>query len=128
MFKQVFICGAFVAAFAAPSNAQRPPATEQAKQVELLVNKAAALVDSEGKAAFTEFRKKDSEWFHGDTFLALALLATRRSGIGSLHQGFSTSEMGLMTICAAINLNRAFRSWVIGTKSRSPRYFSIASR
>jgi hypothetical protein len=46
-----------------------PPATEQAKAVETLVNKAAALIDKEGKVAFTEFRKKDSEWFHGDTYL-----------------------------------------------------------
>jgi signal transduction histidine kinase len=27
------------------------------------------LIDKEGKAAFVEFRKKDSEWFHGDTYL-----------------------------------------------------------
>jgi len=46
-----------------------PPATEQAKRVETLVSKAAALVDNNGKAAFAEFRKKDSEWFHGDTYL-----------------------------------------------------------
>jgi signal transduction histidine kinase len=46
-----------------------PPATEQAKAVENLVNKAATLTDEEGKAAFAEFRKKDSAWFHGDTYL-----------------------------------------------------------
>ena len=46
-----------------------PPTTEQSKAVEDLVNKAAALVDKGGKAAFAEFRKKDSEWFHGDTYL-----------------------------------------------------------
>ena len=37
-----------------------PPATEQSKAVENLVNKAAALIDKDGKAAFAEFRKKDS--------------------------------------------------------------------
>ena len=46
-----------------------PPATERAKQVEVLVIKAAALIDKDGKAAFAEFRKKDSEWFHNDTYL-----------------------------------------------------------
>jgi quercetin dioxygenase-like cupin family protein len=46
-----------------------PPATEQSKAVENLVNKAAALIDKDGKAAFAEFRKKDSPWFHGDTYL-----------------------------------------------------------
>ena len=45
------------------------PATEQARNVEALVNKAAALIDKDGKAAFVEFRKKDSEWFHGTTYL-----------------------------------------------------------
>jgi cytochrome c len=48
---------------------QSPPASERAKQVEALVNKAAALIESNGKASFSEFRKKDSEWFHGDTYL-----------------------------------------------------------
>jgi signal transduction histidine kinase len=46
-----------------------PPRSEQAKQTETLVDKAAALVNKDGKAAFVEFRKKDSEWFHGTTYL-----------------------------------------------------------
>ena len=48
---------------------QSPPATEQAKKVEALVTKAAAFIDKDGKAAFVEMRKKDSEWFHGDTYV-----------------------------------------------------------
>jgi cytochrome c len=49
---------------------EAPPASEQAKGVATLVIKAATLVEKEGKtAAFTEFRKKDSEWLHGDTYL-----------------------------------------------------------
>jgi cytochrome c len=48
---------------------QAPPKSERAKQVEALVTKAAALIDSKGKAAFVDFRKKDSEWFHDDTYL-----------------------------------------------------------
>lgn len=46
-----------------------PPPSERASQVKALVIKAAALINKEGKAAFVEFRKKDSEWFHGDTYL-----------------------------------------------------------
>jgi cytochrome c len=46
-----------------------PPPSEKAKQIEALVNKAAALIDSKGKAAFSEFRAKGSEWFHDDTYL-----------------------------------------------------------
>jgi len=48
---------------------QAPPSSEEAKQVMALVNDAAVLIDKDGKSAFTEFRKKGSEWFHGDTYL-----------------------------------------------------------
>jgi signal transduction histidine kinase len=55
---------------AAPASAQSsPPSSEEAKQVEALVNKAAMLIDAKGKAAFSDFRTKDSEWFHGTTYL-----------------------------------------------------------
>jgi signal transduction histidine kinase len=65
------LIAAFVAMVTMPAFAQdAPPATEQAKSVENLVNKAAALIGKDGKgAAFAEFRKKDSAWFHGDTYL-----------------------------------------------------------
>jgi len=46
-----------------------PPLSDKARQVEALVNKAATLIDGKGKAAFADFRMKDSEWFHGDTYL-----------------------------------------------------------
>ena len=48
---------------------QAPPSSEKAKQTETLVNKAASLIDSKGRTVFAEFRKKDSEWFHGETYL-----------------------------------------------------------
>jgi cytochrome c len=64
-----FALTASLAAASPASSQQAPPPSEKAKQTEALVNKAAALVDKNGKAAFAEFRKKDSEWFHGDTYL-----------------------------------------------------------
>src|SRR5262245_12956741 len=48
---------------------QGPPQSAQTQQIEAMVNKAAALVESKGKAAFAEFRKKDSEWWSGDSYL-----------------------------------------------------------
>ena len=48
---------------------QSAPTSEKAKQIEALVNEAASLIESQGKAAFEEFRKKDSHWFTGDTYL-----------------------------------------------------------
>jgi signal transduction histidine kinase len=51
------------------SSQQTPPSSEQAKRIEAMVNKAAALAESQGKAAFSEFRKRDSEWWFGNTYL-----------------------------------------------------------
>jgi hypothetical protein len=59
----------FVAAASPVFSQQGPPPSEREKQVEVLVTKAAALIDNKGKAAFEDFRKKDSEWFHTDTYL-----------------------------------------------------------
>ena len=59
----------FVATASPVFSQQGPPPSERAKQVEALVTKAAALIDNRGKAAFEDFRKKDSEWFHGDMYL-----------------------------------------------------------
>jgi len=46
-----------------------PPPSAKLSEVEALVNKAAALIDSKGKVAFSEFRVRDTEWFHGTTYL-----------------------------------------------------------
>ncbi len=47
-----------------------PPTSEEAKKIEALVIKAAALVEERGKAAaFAEFSKRDSAWWHGNTYL-----------------------------------------------------------
>ena len=58
-------------AIATPVWAQNsPPPSEEAKQIETLVNKAAALVESQGKvAAFAQFRTRNSEWWFGNTYL-----------------------------------------------------------
>ena len=71
MFKQFLVCTAFVMmAMVNPVIAQQSaPTSEKAKKIEALVNKAAALIESKGKAIFPELRKKDSEWFSGDTYL-----------------------------------------------------------
>jgi len=71
MFKKVLVCTALVTmAIASPiSSQQSPPTSEQAKRIEAMVNKAAALVESQGKAAFSEFRKRNSEWWFGNTYL-----------------------------------------------------------
>jgi methyl-accepting chemotaxis protein len=56
---------ALVPAFAAVPE----PQSKQAKEVRALVDKGAALVESKGKDAFGEFRKKGSAWFKGDLYI-----------------------------------------------------------
>jgi cytochrome c len=46
-----------------------PPESAEARRIESLVNKAAALVESKGTAAFTEFRQRGSEWWSGDVYV-----------------------------------------------------------
>ena len=48
---------------------QTPPISGDSRGIETMVNKAATLVESRGKAAFSEFRKRDSEWWFGNTYL-----------------------------------------------------------
>ncbi|WP_142818977.1 hypothetical protein [Rhodoferax sediminis] len=57
MLRQSLGCTVLAAsAMVNPANAQQsPPASDRTMQVEALVNKAAALIDSKGKAAFSEF-------------------------------------------------------------------------
>ena len=71
MFKPLLVCAVLVTMLMVNfvSAQESPPTSERAKQIEALVNKAAALIESKGKAIFPELRKKDSEWFHGDTYL-----------------------------------------------------------
>ena len=71
MFKKVLVCTALVTmVMASPVISQQsPPTSEQTKRIEAMVNKAAALVETQGKAAFSEFRKRDSEWWFDNTYL-----------------------------------------------------------
>ncbi|HEY7243187.1 MAG TPA: cache domain-containing protein [Xanthobacteraceae bacterium] len=47
----------------------QPPSSAEAKRIEALVNKAAAIVDAKGKAALSEFREHGSEWWSGDVYV-----------------------------------------------------------
>lgn len=71
MFKttSAVITVAMMAISGSACSQQSPPASEHVRRIEALVNKAAALVESRGKAAFSEFRKRESEWWFGDTYV-----------------------------------------------------------
>jgi cytochrome c len=55
--------------FSFPGFSAEPAKSEEAKQIVALVNSAAALVESKGKDAFPEFKKKDSKWYTGKTYV-----------------------------------------------------------
>ena len=71
MLKQILICTTVVTMLMVnPVIAQQSaPTSDKAKQIEVLVNQAAAIMESQGKAAFEEFREKDTQWFSGETYL-----------------------------------------------------------
>ena len=71
MLKTFLVCSAFVTIMVVNAvNAQQSaPTSEQAKRIEAMVNKAAALLETHGKGAFSEFRRCDSEWWFGNTNL-----------------------------------------------------------
>jgi cytochrome c len=71
MFKKRLFCAALVTmAMVNPVSSQQSlPTSEQTKRIEAMVNKAASLVEAQGKAVFSEFRKRDSEWWFGNTYL-----------------------------------------------------------
>ena len=60
-----------------------------------LVDKAAALIDSKGKAAFTEFRNAGSECNYGYTYLFVNDLNGKTLFHGSLPELEGTSVLGL---------------------------------
>jgi len=69
LFAGFFLLAGLLGFSMAFSQQQSPPLSEKTKQLEALVNKAAALIDNKGKAIFPEFRQKGTEWFNGDTYL-----------------------------------------------------------
>ena len=69
LFTALFVLGGVLGVIAPGSAQQSPPDSERAKQIVALVNKAARLIESKGKAVFSELGKPDSEWRQGDMYL-----------------------------------------------------------
>jgi methyl-accepting chemotaxis protein len=67
---------------------EAPPASDKAKEIVALVEKAAALVNAKGSAAFSEFKKNGSEWRHDDLYL----FGNDMKGVQILNAGFPERE------------------------------------
>jgi signal transduction histidine kinase len=66
----------------------QPPSSPEAKRIEALVEKAAALVDAKGRAAFSEFRQRGSEWWSDDIYI----FAYSHYGTAILNPAFPERE------------------------------------
>ena len=90
MFRRTLMCTVAATVLVADSVGAQPspPNSEQAKRIEALVNKAAALVDAKGKAALSEFRERGSEWWTGDVYV----FSYSPDGTVILNPGFPTRE------------------------------------
>ncbi len=69
LYNSIFIFFGVIYLFSFPGFSAEPPQSEEAKQVVVLVDSAATLIESKGKDAFPEFKKKDSEWYKGETYI-----------------------------------------------------------
>ena len=71
MIKSLVLCTTFAALMmaAAARADEGPPPSDQSKRIEDMVDRAAALVEQKGRAAFAEFRVRDSEWWFGNAYL-----------------------------------------------------------
>ena len=84
----IFACAWLILMSASATSQQSPPDSEQAKKIEALVNNAAAIVEVKGRAAFTEFRERGSQWWSGDVYV----FAYAPDGTVILNPGFPTRE------------------------------------
>jgi len=70
MLHRILLLGGLAFALSQAAFSQNQLASSQeAKRIEALVEKAAALVDAKGRAAFSEFRQRGSEWWSGDVYI-----------------------------------------------------------
>jgi cytochrome c len=70
MFRLITVlCASFVLAANSAYSQSSPPNSDQAKRIQMLVDRAAELVNAKGKEAFSEFRQRGSDWFSGDTYI-----------------------------------------------------------
>ncbi|PYU91824.1 MAG: sodium:calcium antiporter [Acidobacteria bacterium] len=67
----LIFCGV-ICLFFPPVFSADPSQSKEAKQIVALVEKAAALTEGKGKAAFPEFKEKGSEWLRGETYIFIA--------------------------------------------------------
>jgi cytochrome c len=83
----LFVSVAVVASQSVSAQDQ-PPSPVEAKRIEALVDKAAALVEIKGKAAFSEFRERGSKWWSGNVYI----FAYAPDGTVLLNPAFPTRE------------------------------------
>ena len=84
----ILVCASLIMANTSAYSQQSPPNAEKAKKIEALVNRAASIVETEGKAAFARFRERGSELWAGDVYV----FSYSPDGTVILNPGFPTRE------------------------------------
>jgi hypothetical protein len=70
MLSRLLLAAAFTGLISYSASSQhRPPDSAELQRIENLVSKAAELVNAKGKAAFSEFWQRDSEWWKGNVYV-----------------------------------------------------------
>ena len=71
MLKVILTCVALATTgMCIPAGAQQTiPNSREAARIEVIVNKAAELVEKQGRAAFSQFRRRGTEWWFDDVYL-----------------------------------------------------------
>lgn len=69
LLNSILILFGVLSLFSFPGFSAQSPQSEDTKQIVVLVNSAAALIESKGKTAFAEFKKKDSKWYTEKTYV-----------------------------------------------------------
>jgi signal transduction histidine kinase len=74
---------------------QAPPESDKSKEVVALVEKAAALINAKGKAAFAEMKANPSEWHPGELYLFAGDLKGKAIYNGGFPKFEGTDTSGL---------------------------------
>ena len=74
MFRLIIVvCASFVLASNSAYSQSSPPNSDQAKRIQMLVDRAAELVNTKGKEAFSEFRQREASGFQATLTFSLML-------------------------------------------------------
>jgi len=101
--------------------AAEPPPSPQVQQTIAFVDKAAALLASQGSAAFPQFKVKDSEWWKGESYIYVYGL----DGTLLMHPIYSSLEGQNLTTLRDIHMKAFIQQATDLAKSKGSGWFDF---